>query len=198
MSATHNNIWNENIKSVHLQIHSDLTISDEAATEISKMLNFIAGVVVSAAKNNIMKKGHNHITEVDIKIAVTNVMLEELAKHASSELMGAIKKFSTRKNMPIDKRAGLMFNISNSEMLIDDTGLNKGFIETEGSDISWAGIALTTVLEYIASEILELSGNSAMGSKRSEVVRDDVYIAIDNDPELGDLLNDYKRHPTPL
>lgn len=44
------------------------------------------------------------------------------------------------------------------------------------------------VLEYLAAEVLELSGNAAKENKRARIVPRHIMLAIRNDPELEQLI----------
>ena len=50
-----------------------------------------------------------------------------------------------------------------------------------------ASVYLAAVLEYIAGEVLELSGNSARDHKHLRITARDLTLAIDNDEELAEL-----------
>ena len=51
-----------------------------------------------------------------------------------------------------------------------------------------AAIFLTSVIEYITAELLELAGNAAKDNKRCRIIPRHIMLAIKNDDELNELL----------
>lgn len=78
-------------------------------------------------------------------------------------------------------RAGLTFPVGRVS-----SNLRKGkYAERIGAG---ASIYLTATLEYLAAEILELSGNAAKDNKKSRIVPRHIQLAVRNDDELSVLL----------
>ena len=79
-------------------------------------------------------------------------------------------------------RAGLQFPVGRVHRL-----LRKGnYSERVGSG---ASVYLAAILEYLAAEILELSGNAARDNKKSRIIPRHIQLAIRNDAELNKLLS---------
>lgn len=86
------------------------------------------------------------------------------------------------KIMSKSKRVGLMFPVGRVSRY-----LRKGkFSPRVGGG---AGIFLTAVLEYLACEVLELSGNASKDNKKTRIAPRHIQLAVRNDMELAKLLN---------
>ncbi|XP_055916781.1 histone H2A-beta, sperm-like [Eupeodes corollae] len=91
------------------------------------------------------------------------------------------KKKITNKNNTKSHRAGLTFPVARVQRI-----LKKGnYASRIGSGGS---VYLAAVLEYLAAEILELSGNAARENKKLRIVPRHLQLAIRNDEELSKLL----------
>ena len=92
---------------------------------------------------------------------------------------GTSEKASTSRSA----KAGLTFPVGRVHRL-----LRKGnYAQRIGSG---APVYLTSVLEYLAAEILELAGNAARDNKKSRIIPRHLQLAIRNDEELNKLLGD--------
>ncbi|CAL7936128.1 unnamed protein product [Xylocopa violacea] len=79
-------------------------------------------------------------------------------------------------------RAGLQFPVSRIHRL-----LRKGnYAERVGSG---APVYLAAVMEYLAAEVLELTGNAARDNKKLRIIPRHVQLAVRNDEELNKLLS---------
>ncbi|OAD52003.1 Histone H2A [Eufriesea mexicana] len=78
-------------------------------------------------------------------------------------------------------KAGIQFPVGRIHRL-----LRKGnYAERVGTG---APVYLAAVMEYLAAEVLELTGNAARDNKRSRIIPRHVQLAIRNDEELNKLL----------
>ncbi|XP_033337184.1 histone H2A [Megalopta genalis] len=79
-------------------------------------------------------------------------------------------------------RAGLQFPVGRIHRM-----LRKGhYAERVGAG---APVYLAAVIEYLAAEVLELTGNAARDNKKTRIVPRHVQLAIRNDEELNKLLS---------
>lgn len=91
---------------------------------------------------------------------------------------GKVKKKSVSRS----KRAGLEFPVGRLERY-----LRKGnYAERIGTG---ASVYFAAVLEYLVAELLELAGDAARDNKRSRIIPRHLQLAIRNDSELNELLN---------
>ena len=72
--------------------------------------------------------------------------------------------------------AGLQFPVAVVGQLLDGV--------TGGRASEGAAVYMAAVLEYLAAEILELSGNAARDNRTSIIVPRHIFLAIRNDEEL--------------
>ena len=87
------------------------------------------------------------------------------------------KKFSSR-----SLRAGLQFPVGRIGRY-----LKQGkYAQRIGAG---APVYLSAVLEYLAAEILELSGNAAKENKKTRIIPRHIQLAVRNDEELNKLMS---------
>ena len=79
-------------------------------------------------------------------------------------------------------RAGLQFPVGRMHRL-----LRKGHYAPRVG--AGAPVYLAAVLEYLSSEILELTGNAARDNKKTRIIPRHLQLAIRNDEELNKLLS---------
>merc|ERR1712032_1594941 len=100
------------------------------------------------------------------------------AKHGR----GGKGKASTSRPMTKAARAGLQFPVGRIARF-----MKKGrHAERVGAG---APVYLAAVLEYLAAEVLELSGNAAKDNNKTRIVPRHIQLAIRNDEELNRLLS---------
>ncbi|KAL2236524.1 histone H2AX-like [Sesamum indicum] len=100
---------------------------------------------------------------------------------ATASTKGSRGKSKASKYVSRSSKAGLQFPV----------GRIARFLKVGNySDRISAGapVYLSAVLEYLAAELLELSGDSAKDSKKNRIVPRDIELAVRNDDELSRLL----------
>ena len=162
-------------------VHPDCSISSNTKSQLNYLLNLLAVKLISEAVSLLGNK--KTISSREIQTAVRIVFGKtELTKHAVSEGTKAVTKYMSAYNINKSKKttktskAGLIFSIPRVENIIRDN-FNGRVSET-------AAIYLTAILEYISSELLELSGNAARDNKKIIIQPKHLMMAIENDIEL--------------
>lgn len=86
---------------------------------------------------------------------------------------------------PVTKsnRAGCTLSVARIERKLRNGGYAKRIGAT-------AGVYMTGVLEYLMAEVLDLAGNVADDNKRVRITPNHIKMAIENDSELKELLQD--------
>ena len=96
-------------------------------------------------------------------------------------MSGRGKGKSGKKPVSRSAKAGLQFPVGRIARY-----LKKGRYATRVG--AGAPVYLAAVLEYLAAEVLELSGNAARDNKKNRIVPRHIQLAIRNDEELSKLL----------
>lgn len=185
--------FNVYVYKVLKQVHPDTGISGDAKACMVNLVKINVAKIMNAANQLVLRSGVRTISSRDIQSAVRIVLPGELAKHAVSEGTKAVTKYNASisedgkkgDGKPILKsvRAGLTFNVTRIEklMMLESTTARKS---------AGAAVYLTAVAEYLAAEVLELSGNSARDNKRIRITARNIKLAILNDEELNRLYFD--------
>ena len=110
--------------------------------------------------------------------------------HTSHQIMsgkgkgkGGRGKSKAAKSQTRSARAGLQFPVGRVSRF-----LRKGRYSARVG--GGAPVYLAAVLEYLAAEILELSGNAARDNKRTRITPRHIQLAVRNDEELNKLLGE--------
>jgi histone H2A len=107
----------------------------------------------------------------------------DLTKYAVTEGTKAVLKFSNSsrragKRYKLADLCGLRFPPARAEKFLKEYNTRLG---------SGAKIYLAAVLEYITTEILELSGNAARNDRKAIITPRHIMVALANDEELNKL-----------
>lgn len=184
--------FNTYIIKVLKQVHPDASIGEkEGIPMVNSILNFVADKMARAVSLLLKRTGRNTVTSREIQSAVRLVFPGELAKHAISEGTKAVTKYNayagthkgeSGKHSKANK-SGLQFSVSRTSKIfypkVATLNVRKG---------AGAAVYLAAVLEYLAAEILELSGNAARDNKKVSIKPKHIQQAIRNDEELNKLL----------
>lgn len=176
------------IRKVLKQVHPDMMISGPASFVLSDMLCFIVHrmhiEMVIAAKSDMRVTFQPR----DVELAARLVLSGELAKHARSEIFKALSKGDSAKAGGSVKamddapqECGLCF-VSRS---VAKVFLAQQMVPAPMKD--GTATALAATLEYLAAEVLELSGNAARDNKKVKIIPRHITLAVRNDEELNKL-----------
>ena len=171
------------IPKVLKQVHPELGITSEALNEVNLLCHIFAERIVNEATDLSKMNSKKTIGAREIQTAVRTCLPGELTKHAVSEGLKAHTKYSKMMNNgpgSRSKKAGLLFPVGRIESLIRH---HSGVERVSGT----AAVYLAAVLEYLAAEILELSGNAARDNKKKRVTTRHLLLAIRYDEELNTL-----------
>jgi len=180
------------IKKVLKQVHPDSSISQSSVSLLNFIVNKIGDSIVRES-NHLIHPTHyknlsSHTDEKstigsrEIQTSVRLVITGELVKHAMSQGIKAVTKFTSSSSTQTSKsaRAGLQFSIARCEHMI---GKHSDCRVGETAAVYLAG-----VLEYLAAEILELAGNTCKDERKKIMTLHHIKTAVDNDEEIRALL----------
>lgn len=175
--------FNIYVNRVLKQVHPYSGISKQAMVIVDDVLHHaLQKLAVDAASISRQNK-RKTITERDMRAATSLLLTGDLTRHANAEGRKAVAKFSasSSKQKP-QKRAGLIFSIARVARLI------RHYVGQKIRLAANASIYATAVIEYLAAEVLELSGNAARDNKRKRVIPRHILLALSADDELNALI----------
>jgi histone H2A len=153
------------------------------------VLQRLAGESVHLLRYN----GKATITTKEVQTATRLVMPGEIAKHAVSEGTKAVtrygmwkedqqKKKSKTKAKPVSKSkaAGLQFPVGRVQRVLKEMNIKNVSPR--------AAVYMAASMEYVASEILDVSSKAAVANKRQRITPRHLQLGIRNDEELDHLL----------
>lgn len=184
--------YNHNMNRILKDLHPDLGITLEAKNNLSVILNLLLEKLVKQSisllnprnfKNPGPEGNKKTLTVKEITTSVRLLFSSVLRRFAVSEGEKAVKKFKTSKNIRSDTiRANLNLSVPKTKNTMDRY-LPKGY-----SMEPLVSVFTTAVLEYILSELLELSGNNCQNDKKVRIKTEHIKEAVINDEELHSLL----------
>ena len=174
------------IRKVGRQVHPDTNVSNDFLNQTNRIIVRLGEKIAEKAFQLTEKEDRKTIDGREIQSAVRLIIPGELTKHAVSEGTKAVTKYGSadrgnkKKRKSNSKKAGLEFSVSRCKQFLKKYNKKIG---------STAPVYLAAVLEYITAELLELSGNVSRDNRRSTMKIRDLYLAIDTDRELNDMMH---------
>lgn len=182
------------------QVHPEKSISADAIGQIDEYIKVLAMRLSESARRSCLRVGKSTVGAAEISLASNLYISGELAKHAYSQSIKACAKFQSGKkkdsspakgkkkskstpdvktsSVRREVQAGLQFSVALAEKYIREFGAS-------GLNVSKnASVALAAILEYITTEIIELSGNVTGDQKKVTILIRHVFLAVESDEEL--------------
>ena len=184
------------ITRISRQVHPNMGMAGETLVELNRMSTFLIDELMKAVNVLVRHTNMSTITSRDVQNAVRLIFPGELGKRAVADGTKAITKFNS--SIPTEKkskgeksstkskavsrsfRAGLQLSIARVENVMR----SMTCIDRMGRG---APVYMTAAIEYILSEILELSGNAARDNKKMRMKPRHILLAVRNDEELNKL-----------
>lgn len=168
------------------QVQPGLSLSEDSLKFISIFLEGILYELIRLYQINL-----------SLQDVVKLVFTGELCKYALNEGYKAIKKFSGIYDRKPKVKEEMFQSFKLLEIRSKKSGLTLLTLVTEkalrgfGYEIfsDYFVVFLTTILEYLTAEILELSGSITRYNNRIVIIPDDIIKAINTDEELSKPLN---------
>lgn len=170
------------IRLVSAQTGPDLRVSQHFLNLTDEILSVVLNSLINSAMLIKKTSGREELMAKDIQAAVRVLIGGDLAKHAVSEGTKAVTIYMSdttkRERKSRASRAKLIVSVSKVENAIRSM-LKKG--QRCGSTTF---IYAAAVVEYLAAEICEVSGNAARDKKRKTISGEDFNTAMQADQEL--------------
>jgi histone H2A len=164
------------------QVHPDSGLNGHAAQILDSMMQNLARRLSDTALLVAHNNNSKTVTSRDVQTAVVLELSRNLTKYAKSQGTIAVTKYNNSKGEKKSKaeRSGLIFPPSLATKFLRKYGAS-GMRVGQG-----APIYLAAVLEFLASDFLEVAGNSARDNKRVRIQPRDIFLAM-NDEDLKKL-----------
>ena len=184
--------WNISIRKVLAKVHPGSKIDRPSKLMMNDILNQLNQRLSKLAVKMCDHASKKTVSAGDVQTATRVALTSNLAKHAVNSAVKSVKLYTDNaagdKEKPLSRssRAKLVFPVSKVDRILKKNALHKN-----GRLGDTAPVYLASVLEYLAAELLELSGSAAANRKTTQISPRDIMFAIRNDNELNSL---FKRH----
>lgn len=170
------------------QVHPDMGFTADAKEQMNHFVEHFADKIADEAVFLAKKEHKATISSREIQTAVRLVLPGELARHAVSEGVKAVTKYTSghpsKKGKKVSKsaKAGLQFPVTRFKTILQKHA-PKGARIGEG-----APVYLAAVMEYLTAEMMELGGNVARYHKKTNINPRHLQLAVGDDEELNEML----------
>ena len=170
------------------QVHPDTGLTTDGKEQMNHFVEHFADKIADEAVFLAKKEHKATISSREIQTAVRLVLPGELARHAVSEGVKAVTKYTSghpsKKGKKVSKsaKAGLQFPVTRFKTILQKHA-PKGARIGEG-----APVYLAAVMEYLTAEMMELGGNVARYHKKTNINPRHLQLAVGDDEELNEML----------
>jgi histone H3 len=158
-----------------------MRITRIALDELNNIINYIGDSLVSSAVSYLSSQKMITFYYVDISSAIQTTMNRDLAKACAAEGLKAVRLYESSKAAPKSsgsERAGLILSVARCRKL---------FLPYRRRVSETAPVYLAGALEYLAGEILFLSGNGTRDDKKNTIGVRQMFLTVSNDSDLHSL-----------
>ena len=165
-------------------------MTKESLDTVDSIMRAAAKNIAVTARNLTVDSDKKTISSREIQTVCRLVLPADIAKHATSDGTQAICRYATHAESASkgtdkirvmrEKKAGLLFSVSQAEHYLRRHGCNVG----EG-----APVYMAAVLEFLCSDLLDLAGATTREGKRSRIRVREIMLAVEGDEELRTLFN---------
>jgi histone H2B len=174
------------INNISKYINPDMNLSFNVKNYLQKLIISFIDHFTIYASTMMEQKGIKTLTSKEINNGIQLFLVGELRKHAISEATKALTKFNnfvSKKGVKVGnaEKAGIKFPPCRVRYVLENrlTDYRFDFRISET-----APVYLASVIDYLISEILELTGVHIENLQRKTIQIEDVKNVINNDDEL--------------
>jgi histone H2B len=189
VALLHHEDFSKELRLIASKVHPDMTWNDDVISQI----NFFINIIATKFRDTILHlldnlTGKQTISSREIQTAVRIILPGELSKHAISEATKAVTiYFSKDKGVKIPKGNPGAVNMTKRKIRDVLTCGNRLRIFRISAGTPYY---FSAVLEYLAAEIFELSGNQARDMQANVGTARHLFLAMNGDEEFTKLFRD--------
>ncbi|KAK5581941.1 hypothetical protein RB653_003522 [Dictyostelium firmibasis] len=169
------------IKRLLKQVSPTSKIQCKSIQVLTSLIRDITIRIVNEAFHLVSLKKKRTLSARDVQTSVRLNTHGDITKQAISEGL----KMVSRLSMPSDTEAPPKCSIPHSYFKKKVQQMNYNYRISK-----YSMVYLSAVVEYLLTEVLELSSNNAKNSKRSLITPRDIFLSISNDYELFTMFGD--------
>ena len=164
------------IRRVLRTVHPDAQITEQALAAMDTYVCLVEQKLAFASAGLCRENGRKTVSTRDVQTAVRILCPGEIARQGASEGTKAVTRWNGDKTQ---ESSGLVFPISRARDAIKTVWCHR----VGGA----APVYLAAVLEYLAADILEISGNNARAFPNQRINDWCLKKSVENDEELEEL-----------